>query len=306
MSIAPVDGFFKGLMMRNQFKDAVSRAQELANAEGVADIFFRGDKGEPVALLGQGAHYIKKALDEAAEPGASSYTGKAGASAAGKTNKQFQDWLSTHIPEYDAAKQAFAKGSVPINQMEIGQALMNKAAPALSDYGALGRETGATYATALRNGDALAQKATGMGNATMRNVLTPEQFATVENIARDLARKANAQDLGRGVGSDTFQKLSMQNIAQQSGMPRAVGGLLELPGVNRATAWMFRDTDQQIQSLIADALLDPKKAAGLLSKTDQKFLKNNPVARGLLEQSLLRGGGLLGLSAPEALAQPGN
>ena len=30
-------------------------------------------------------------------------------------------------------------------------------------------------------------------------------------------QRRQPQDLGRGVGSDTFQKLSMQNLAQQSG-----------------------------------------------------------------------------------------
>lgn len=294
--VAPVDGFFKSLMMRGQFKTAVSRAQELANDSGLSDIFFRNAKGEPVALIGQGAHLIKKALDEAGEYGSSSYTGKTAAANAGKTNELFQGWLAQHVPEYGAAKQAFASGSKPINQMEIGQALLEKARPALADFGALGRETGATYANALRNGDALAAKATGFSGARMSNVLTPEQMQLVEGVAKDLARKTNAQDLGRGPGSDTFQKLSLQNIAQQSGMPRAVGGLLDLPGVSRATAWAYRDTDQKMQSMLADALLDPQKAAALMERANKKWLQDNPNARRLLEQAI----GRVGLLAPAA------
>lgn len=301
--IAPIDGIFKGLTMRPQFQSAVARAQELAKNSGLEDIFFRDSKGSPVALIGQGAHFIKKALDEAAEAGASSYTGKAGAKAARETNDVFQTWLEKSIPEYAAAKAAFAEKSVPINRMEIGQALMNKAAPALADFGALGRETAATYATALRNGDALAAKATGFPGAKMESVLAPDQMATVTAVAQDLARKANAQDLGRGVGSDTFQKLAMNNIAAQSGMPRAVGGLLDLPGVSRATSWIYRDSDQKMQGLLADALLDPKKAADLMTKADKRMLQNNPQIRQLLEQAIVRGGGLLGLSASAQAAQ---
>jgi len=300
--VAPLDNTFKGLMMRGQFKTAVTRAQELANDTGLTDIFFRNSKGEPVALIGQGAHYIKKALDEMGEFGSSSYTSKTAASNANKTNDLFQNWLKQHIPEYDAGRQAFAAASKPINQMEIGRALLDKAQPALADFGALGRETGATYANALRNADALAAKATGFPGARMNNVLTPQQMQLVEGVAQDLARKANAQDLGRGVGSDTFQKLSMQNIAQQSGMPKAVGGLLELPGVSRATAWAYRDTDQKMQAMLADALLDPQRAAALMERANKKWLQDNPTARRLLEQATGRLG-LLTVPSAEALAQ---
>lgn len=300
--IAPIDGMFKGLQMRPQFQAAINRAQELAKNQGMDDIFFRDSKGKPIALIGQGAHLIKKALDEAGEYGSTSYTGKAGASAANKTNETFQKWLEQSIPEYGAAKSAFAEASVPINRMEIGQALLNKAQPALADFGALGRESGATYATALRNGDAVAAKATGMSGAKMADVLSPDQMGSVTGVAQDLARKANAQDLGRGVGSDTFQKLSMQNIAQQSGGARAVGGLLELPGVSRATAWAYRDTDQKMQDLLADALLDPKKAAGLMEKANKKWLADNPKTRRLLEQAAVRSGGLLGLTSANSYA----
>lgn len=303
LGVAPIDGMFRGLQMRPQFNAAIAKAQELAKNSGIDDIFFRDAKGKPVALLGQGAHFIKKALDEAGEFGSNTYTGKTGASAAGETNKIFQTWLEKSVPEYAAGKAAFAEKSVPINQMEIGRALMDKAAPALSDYGALGRETAATFGTAMRNGDALAAKATGFSGATMGNVLSPAQMQSIEGVAKDLARKANAQDLGRGAGSDTFQKLSMSNIATQSGMPSTVGGLLSLPGISRATAWAYRDTDQKMQSMLADALLDPSKAAALMGNADKRWLKDNPKTRQLLEQAAMRGGGLLGLSAAPSLLQ---
>lgn len=304
--VAPIDGFFTSLSTRPQFSSAIKRAQELAKNSGLTDIFFRDSSGRPTALLGQGAHFIKKALDEAAEGGSASYTGKAGAAAARETNDLFQNWLGKSIPEYEAAKAAFAQGSVPINRMEIGQALLNKAAPALADHGALGRETAATFANALRSGDALAAKATGFPGAKLESVMDPAQMATLNNIAADMARKANAQDLGRGVGSDTFQKLAMQNIGQQSGMPRAVGGLLDMPGISRATNWLYRDTDQKMQGLLAEALLDPKKAAALMEKADASYLKKHPEVKQLLEQSLLRGGGLLSLGAVQAGLQPAN
>lgn len=302
-AVIPVDSFFKGLQMRPQFNAAVKRAEQLAKDEGVADIFFR-QNGKPVALLGQGAHYIKKALDEAAEYGSSSYTSKAGSQAASKTQEQFLSWLEKSVPEYGQARQAFAKGSRPINQMEIGQELLGKLEPALNDFGALGSETSAKFASALRNADQTAARATGMSGAKLESVMEPGQMDALTGIAKDLARKSNAQNLGRGVGSDTFQKLSMQNIAEQSGMPRLTGGLLDLPGVSRFTQWAYRDTDQKMQSLLADALLEPKKAAELMEKADKRWLANHPKVKALLQQTAARGAGLLGLSgASMALPQ---
>lgn len=291
--VAPLDAYFSSLMKRGQFAGAVKRAQELANADGLDDIFFRDSSGAPVALLGKGAHFIKKALDEASEVGSQSFTGRTAAKAAGNTNQLFQDWLSKSIPEYGAAKAVYAEKSVPINRMQIGQELVNKMRPALSDYGALGRESANTYALALRNADATASRATGMPGAKLANVMGPKNMATLEAVAKDLARKANAQDLGRGVGSDTFQKIAMSNIAEQSGMPKLMGGLLSMPGVSRATRWIYQDADEQMQGLLADALLDPKKTVMLLQKAEPKLLKNAPKTKALLEQAAFRSG-LLG------------
>jgi hypothetical protein len=295
-AIAPVDGFFNGLKMRPQFGAAVKRAETIAKDEGYADIFFRNKDGNPVALLGVGAHYIKKALDEASERGANSYSGQAGAKAAAKTQDEFLQWLDKSIPEYAQASATYAAKSKPINQMQIGQELLTKLEPALADFGALGKDTAATYARAVRNAEQTAKAATGFPGSTLKNTLTPDQFGTVTAIAQDLARKSNAQDLGRGVGSNTFQNLAMQNIAEQSGMPGLTGGLLGLPGVSRATNWIYRDTDQKVQAILANALLDPAAAGTMMTGAQQTLLMNSPVTRRLLEEAAVRGGGLLGLS----------
>lgn len=276
VGMAPVDGFFKSLMQRPQFKDAIAQAQKLAKDGGLDDIFFRDKNGQPIGLIGEGAHYIKKALDEAGEYGSASYTGKAAAGTANSTNKMFQQWLDKSIPEYAAAKAAFAQASKPINQMQVGQELLEKAAPALSDYGALGKETAAKYAQALRNGDAVAANATGMSGATMKNVLSPAQMQSVENVARDLARKVNAQDLGRGPGSNTFQNFAMDNLSEAVGMPsavKAIGGAIPgvapmstmlLKGAQAVGGMAYKNADEAIRRDMAQALLNPQAAARLM------------------------------------------
>ena len=243
---------------------------------------------------GRALHYIKLAMDDA--------LGKTGEGSLGRTEKALMttakdDLLASidgGIPAYGQARAKFAEMSRPVNQMEIGQALYDKLKPALSDFGAIGQESKAQFATALRNGDKLAADATGFKGAKLDSVMSPQQMQAMTGIAQDLGRKANSENLGRGVGSDTFQKLAMQNIAEQSGMPRIVGGLLDFPAVSRATKWVYRDSDEAAQKVISEAMLDPAKAAQLMEQVKKGALSDSPKLKQLLLQSGLRTGGLLG------------
>lgn len=274
---------------------------------GVLDAFgkpiMQATKAQESSYSGKALHYIKLALDDA--------IGKTGDGAMGNTAKRLavntkEDLLKaidTQIPDYGAARTTFANLSRPVNQMQVGQELLGKLEGPLADYGGLANETGSIYARALRNAEQTVKAATGMKNATLPKVMTPNQMQTLEGIAQDLARKANEQNLGRGVGSDTFQKLAMNNIAQQSGVPRLMGGLLETPGISRATRWIYSDADQKMQGLLADTLLNPQEAAQLMTKASkQALLPNSPKAKKALEQLVLRGG-LLAVPAHSSSAE---
>jgi len=93
--------------------------------------------------------------------------------------RSLESQLSKVEPAFKQAEQNFAQLSQPINQMQIGQELLNRMQPALADYGALGSETAAKYAQALRNADQTAKTATGFKGATLERTLTPEQMGTV-------------------------------------------------------------------------------------------------------------------------------
>lgn len=275
------------LLERDEIKAAIAEAKSLAKSEG----YNLTDEMGSV----QGLQYVKQALDDRIADLAPNAKNKIRVWT--KTSNDLKSVLDDIAPELRQADRTYARLSREPNRMQVGQALLDKAQPALADFGGLGAENGALFARALRNVDPIAQKATGLSGATAESVLSPAQRATVQSVAEDFARRSNAQNLGRGVGSNTFQNFAMSNIAEQSGAPRAVGGLLGMPGVARATAWAYRDTDQKVKDLLADALLDPKKAADLMARADQKWLSDNPGTRRLLEQAAVRGGGLLGLSA---------
>lgn len=320
-ALVPVDAELKKLLGRmpgGHHNGVVQSAMELARVKGeplelgkdVPASFMAATDASGAPILqdvaaqpgqfsGKALHYIKLALDDSLSQTGESGLGETMKRAVTGLKRDYLGYVDNAIPAYGQARQKFAELSKPVNQMEIGQDLYNKVAPALSDYGALGRETGATYARALRDADATAARVTGFPGARMADIMSADQMLTLENVAKDLARKANAQDLGRGPGSNTFQNLSMQNIAEQSGMPRLTRGLLSLPGVNRATNWLYRDTDQQIQGLLADALLDPATSGKLMTDAQRKLLQGSPKTRKLLEQAAVRSGGLLGLSVAD-------
>lgn len=304
-AVYTVDDKLAGLMKRPAVQQAMARAKTLAENEGRTFSFnvspsnpFSGlgiKDNKSTQITGQALQDLKMAMDEMLSDPASGFVGKSG-DAVRSLRGQLLGWMEEANPVFKQARTTHAQMSKPINQMQVGNYLLDKVQPALSDFGALGQESGAQYARALRNADQTVRTATQFkGNKTLSDVMTPDQMGTLSAIGQDLARKANAQNLGRGVGSDTFQKLSMNNIAQQSGMPRLAGGLLEFPGIARATRWIYQGADEKAQGLLSDALLDPKQAADLMQKvSEQGLLKNSPKTRKVIEQSLLRSG-LLGV-----------
>jgi hypothetical protein len=197
--------------------------------------------------------------------------------------RALENQLSKVEPSFKTAEQNFAQLSQPINQMQIGQELLNKMQPALADYGALGSETAAKYALALRNADQTAKTATGFKGATLERTMTPEQMGTLNSVAQDLARKTNAQNLGRGPGSDTFQKLSMANMAQQVGMPIGlVESVGKIPAIGGYLTRIYGEADTLMQQALAKALLDPQATAKLIAQA-------NPADRSRLMADALRG-----------------
>jgi len=304
-AVYTVDDKLENLLKRPAVQQAMSRAKTLAENEGRTFSFNvrpsnpfsgLGIKGnDSTKISGQALQDLKMAMDEMLTDPASGFAGKSG-DAVRSLRRQLLSWMEGANPVFKQARTTHAQMSKPINQMEVGNYLLDKVQPALSDFGALGQESGAQYARALRNADQTVRAATQFkGNKTLTDVMTPEQMSTLTAIGEDLARKANAQNLGRGVGSDTFQKLSMNNIAQQSGMPRLAGGLLEFPGISRATRWIYQGADEKAQGLLSDALLNPQQAAELMQRvSEQGLLKNSPKTRKVVEQSLLRSG-LLGV-----------
>ncbi|APW37169.1 hypothetical protein RD110_08120 [Rhodoferax koreense] len=310
-----MDPQLQRLLQTPAMQEALAMAKKLAennqrpftfNVEPPSPFGGLGVKGPAAStqITGQGLHDLKMAVDTMLKDPASGYAGSAGDSVKALRG-QLLNWMESRNPAYRQARTTYADMSKPIGQMDIGQELLTKLEPALNDYGGLARETGNKFATALRNADQTAVKATKFKGSGMADVMTPDQMRTLEGIAGDLARKANAQDLGRGVGSDTFQKLAMSNIANQSGAPGVVGGALNFPGVSKVAKFLYAGPEEKIQTIIAQALLEPKSAAKLMGEQIQRGAPQS--ATDVLFANPKRAtqvlGGLAGLSTGNFLAQ---
>lgn len=265
----PLEGKMADLMKRPSVQAAVQQARKLAAEKGV-DI--TGQEGSVAGL-----HYVKKAMDgmigEAKRSGNDTMAG-----ALMDTQRDLLGFLTEASPAYGEALDTYKAMSRPINQMDIGQTLRDRAIPALADLsdGSLARVNANSYANALRNADATAAKATGLRGAKMADVLDPDQLRAVEGVGEDMARYAASQELGRVPGSPTAQYLGGQNVIRQFlgplGLPegaadaaaaRIASGLLNLP---------YKLTANQTEQLLARALTEPGVAARIMSTKDPKTI----------------------------------
>lgn len=260
------DDELKRLLARPSATNAWARAQSLASEAGDA-LDVNADE-----ISGKTLHYLKMAMDDIADnPQASGIAGNEARAIRG-TRDTLLSWIEKKVPDYKAARTTFAEKSKPINQMDIGSALRDKLQPALADFGATTRIRPQAYAQALRDADALAAKTLDRSNAKLADVLTQDQIKKLTQVGEQLARRANADELGKAAGSNTGQNLVSQNVMRQflgpfglpeSTMQRAAESTL-MQSAMRPAQWAGKLGEQRAIGVLAEASLDPKLAIKLL------------------------------------------
>jgi len=310
------DATIDGLLQRPSMQSATGRAVNLANERG-AQFSMPQSKpasqlptgvldangipittavpAQPATYSGQTLHDLKLGLDDAIGSPATGMQGAERAAAIG-TRNEFNQWLENQIPAYGLAKQTFADMSKPINQMDIGQELYKRFVPALADQGNLPFRTNAqSYAQALRNGDDLARNVTGFKGATLEGTMTPDQLSTLRGVAQDAEMKAAAEAGGKGVGSDTVQKIAMSHIGAESGIPNWLSSIARVPGgwAKRAGDVLYKNSDDQVRESLAFMLTNPQEAA--------KAMQSAGVTPSRLAEVLKRSGQGAVLSSPSVL-----
>jgi hypothetical protein len=278
----------KELLTRPSMEKALERAKNLAKENG-ENLEFQKElptmassildaNGKPLgnipaiegSMLGKAAHYIKMGLDDLTNrPDVHGITGNE-LSAIKNTKGQFLSAIENQLPMYKQARETYARMSKPINQADIIEEIGKSA-------NFRGNLTPASLSNALK--DNLAKKITGQKNATLENSLAPNQMQTLQNIKQDLLNSDFAQTAGRGVGSDTIQKLAYGNMLNQINLPNLLRrrGLAETAGnlLARASDVVYGKANKELANQFAQTLLNPQQAASYMeiAKTIPKGTK---------------------------------
>jgi hypothetical protein len=162
---------------------------------------------------------------------------------------------------YPAFMHDYSEMSKPINRMDVGRKIEEKAVNKLTDV----LQPNA-YANALS--DKTAQQATNFKRATLDKTMTPAQMETLQSIKDDVARALVAQNSAGTVGSDTVKKLAYSNLIDRAGVPtflrefaptQVVGNLMA-----RGADAAYGSANREISNQLAMTLLDPRKAASVM------------------------------------------
>lgn len=230
----------------------------------------------------QGLHYMKKALDD--------MIGDAKGNEArvlASLQKRFLTSVDALSPEYQAARGVFREMAGPVNQMDTAAEILKRGVTPT------GNMTLNKFARALS--DDTAQTATKFNKATLEGTMSNEQMNLLNAVKDDLMNAEFAKSAGRGVGSDTVQKLAYSNILNQAGVPNFMRNLgpAQIVGnlLSRGGDLAYKDANQKLSEQLARALLNPKDTAALMAIQPSQRAE-------MLVNLLGRGGASVGMMTP--------
>lgn len=281
----PIDDSLQKILGRPSMQKAWDRASQLAGENGeelqTPQMMAAMGKpfqvaGAPPLLSGKAVQYLRMGLSDLADTGPAQGMGSHEANAVRSTLSDLNGWIGKNVPALKQADQMYAWGSRPINQADIAGQLRDKLVPALGDFAphVPPRLNANSFASAVRNGDSIAADVSGRGGATLEGALNPQQMTTVRQIGEQLARRANAADLGRAAGSNTAQNLAGQNVLRQFlgplGLPDSTIGRATQNFLGRTVMRPYgavaKAAEPDVLQHLARASLDPNYAAQLLQR----------------------------------------
>jgi hypothetical protein len=284
----PMQRQIDNLMQKPAMQEAMRRARVLGQNEGL-------DIADEAGSL-RGLHYAKTELDSMIRD------------AATRNEKRILQGVQFDLlkvmdqlsPDYGKARSEYAAMSVPVNQFDV---LEQIAANSITPRGTVTLNKFNRAAT-----DKTAKVVLKRQDATLPSLLTPEQLNTLGGVRSSLEGLDFVQNAGRGVGSDTVQKLATAN-RMPGGSPGAFARLL--PGVtgtlggilSQGANAVYSGANRRLQERLTRGLLDPVEALNLLEAAQPAGV--SPVM-GLLGQARKQGEKALPLAyrtAPLLLTQ---
>lgn len=286
-AMVQADKTFASLTQRPSMDKVMARAAQLAEERGqpfvigenraaqtvpssIVDasgkpIGFTTIPGQVAEFPGTSLHYMKLAFDDLIHDPATFGIGKNEAGAIAKTRGDFLNWVDTKVPEYGQARELFAAGSKPINQMQVGQFLEGKLTPALGEE--TGKLRAAAFATAVENAPATIKKAvTGSPRYdSLAQIMTPEQMAVIDGVKADLSRIAETEYAARQ-GKKAGPNLLKAGSEALSGVqaPNFIDKVTTV--ANEIIRRLKGGVNEKVAIEIATEMLDPKAAAASIEK----------------------------------------
>lgn len=159
-------------------------------------------------------------------------------------------------PEYKVARTLYANMSKPINEMDIVQDVVK---------GSTNPLTKELYPSAFA----------GKVQNIPKNALPLEKQQVLNNIVQDMARTKGVETVGKGVGSDTIQKLAYNNMLNEVGIPNALRNFAPAGVVGnvmrRAGDFIYGDANRQLEQKLAEALMSPAEGLRLMESVKPKI-----------------------------------
>jgi hypothetical protein len=229
-------------------KEAMSQAQINAANKGM-------DIADPAGSM-RGLHETKMALDGQIK----TVKAKLERDAAGATSAELDGLMSAKTrllgfiekisPEYKTARLTYERLSKPVEQLESIAKLAKKS---------ISPENEKIFVSRFSND---LQKVIDEGK------LSERQLARLNLVKEDLARSKFAETAGKGVGSDTVQKLAYSNMMQTAGIPTALTGSAAsgVLGnvVSRTGDVLYGRANREMAQKLAEALMSPEDTLRLM------------------------------------------
>lgn len=178
---------------------------------------------------------------------------------------QVYDALTNHLkgisPNFREAIDGWARDSIPIDRMRIGNELIGMKSGSKIPDAVTGEQVllPAQFNAQARNLDAVAQRATGFNRAQADTYLTPDDLARISAVQDDLNRQSFAQTAGGRPGSATFDRVEMAGKIANSSMP--------IPQIIKdGFAALDKIGQDRLKSKLADVLANPQQARELLAR----------------------------------------
>lgn len=225
--------------------------------------------------------------------------GKEGAKLAASQLTTVRDLLDRQMrqdfPGWGQFLRDYKAASRQIGQVNIGEALLEKG-PNIRAVGDIPVLSPDKFAGAASDLDRLAAQATGFRRARAERILTPRQMEVVDEVRRDLERYSRSTGRVRTPGSDTVQNALGGNAVQGAIGPVGAAIIEPVSGVALLGLNAIRKNyGEKVGAIVEEALLDPQRAAEILStlppKSRRVLVKQ---VAGLLSQA----GSVSGRAAP--------